>query len=68
MTNAETMFFTGYAAFAVAVALAVLLMRWQLEISKTWEPRTRLNGNRPACRSLPGFAEGALPCFSASVN
>jgi hypothetical protein len=28
------MFFTGYAAFAVAVALAVLLMRWQLEISK----------------------------------
>jgi hypothetical protein len=34
MTNAETMFFTGYAAFAVAVALAVLLMRWQLEISK----------------------------------
>jgi hypothetical protein len=34
MTNAETMFFTGYATFAVAVALAGLLMRWQLEISK----------------------------------
>jgi hypothetical protein len=37
MTNAEMMFFTGYAVFAVAVALTVLLMRWQLEISKNQE-------------------------------
>jgi hypothetical protein len=46
MTNAETMFFMSYAVFAVAVAvaLAVLLMRCQLEISKTQEPRTRLVG------------------------
>jgi hypothetical protein len=44
MTNAETMFFMSYAVFAVAVALAGLLMRWQLEISKTQEPRTRLVG------------------------
>jgi hypothetical protein len=29
MTNAEMTLFTGYAVFAVAVALAVLLMRWQ---------------------------------------
>ena len=29
MTDADTMFFTGYAVFAVAVALAVLMMRWQ---------------------------------------
>jgi hypothetical protein len=28
MTHADTMFFTGYAVFAVAVALAVLMMRW----------------------------------------
>jgi hypothetical protein len=44
MTNAETMFFMSYAVFVVAVALAVLLMRCQLEISKTQEPRTRLFG------------------------
>jgi hypothetical protein len=42
MTHAETMFFTGYAVFAIAVSLAVLLMRWQLEISKTGESGTRL--------------------------
>jgi hypothetical protein len=29
MTDADTIFFTGYAVFAVAVALVVLIMRWQ---------------------------------------
>jgi hypothetical protein len=29
MTHADTIFFTVYAVFAVAIALAVLVMRWQ---------------------------------------
>jgi hypothetical protein len=30
MIHADMMFFTGYAVFAVAVALAALMMRWQV--------------------------------------
>jgi hypothetical protein len=29
MTQADMIFFTVYAVFAVAIALAVLVMRWQ---------------------------------------
>ena len=60
MTNAEMMFFTGYAVFAVAVALAGLLMRWQLEISKTQEPRTRLKWVFWSCISQTSFSFGSL--------
>ena len=65
MTHAEMIFSTGYAVFAVAVALAALLMRWQLEISKTWEPDQNVIGfhadcDRPAVGSIGRTLNGSF--------